>query len=133
MKKLLRLRLWLLALMVLGGANFAAVQAEEHTDVLTADLFTATGTTYTDFSGVSVTGGSSAVYAGSSAKNSNGAIQLRSKNSNSGIVSTTSGGDRIKVLRLKFRVVLTLWMFMALILHIRQPQICIMLKLKEPK
>lgn len=96
MKKLLRLRLWLLALMVLGGANFAAVQAEEHTDVLTADLFTATGTTYTDFSGVSVTGGSSAVYAGQSAKDNNGAIQLRSKNSNSGIVSTTSGGDRIK-------------------------------------
>lgn len=96
MKKLLRLRLWLLALLVLGGANFAAVQAEEHTDVLTADLFTATSTTYADFSGVSVTDGSSAVYAGQSAKKSNGAIQLRSKNSNSGIVSTASGGDRIK-------------------------------------
>ncbi|MBP3745730.1 MAG: hypothetical protein J6I34_09975 [Prevotella sp.] len=96
MKKLLRLRLWLLALMVLGGANFAAVQAEEHTDVLTAGLFAATTTTYTDFSGVQVTGGSSAVYAGNSAKTSNGGIQLRSKNSNSGIVSTASGGDRIK-------------------------------------
>ena len=96
MKKLLRLRLWLLALLVLGGANFAAVQAEEHTDVLTAGLFAATTTTYTDFSGVQVTGGSSAVYAGNSAKTSNGGIQLRSKNSNSGIVSTASGGDRIK-------------------------------------
>ena len=96
MKKLLRLRLWLLALLMLGGANFAAVQAEEYTDVLTAGLFAATTTTYTDFSGVQVTGGSSAVYAGNSAKTSNGGIQLRSKNSNSGIVSTASGGDRIK-------------------------------------
>lgn len=96
MKKLLHLRLWLLALLVLGGANFAAVQAEEHTDVLTAGLFAATTTTYTDFSGVQGTGGSSAVYAGNSAKTSSGAIQLRSKNSNSGIVSTASGGDRIK-------------------------------------
>ena len=59
-------------------------------DVLTASLFTATSTTYTDFSGVTVTSG--AVYSGNSSKTSGGAIQLRSNNSNSGIVTTTSGG-----------------------------------------
>lgn len=59
-------------------------------DVITASDLAATSTTYTDFSGVSKT--SSAVYAGNSAKSSAGGIQLRSKNSNSGIVSTTSGG-----------------------------------------
>lgn len=64
-------------------------------DLLTADLFSATTTTYVDFSGVSVT--SPAVYAGNNAKTSNGAIQLRSKNGNSGIVSTTSGGKLKKI------------------------------------
>ena len=63
------------------------------TDELTAALFTATSTTYADFSNVAAT--SSARYAGNSAKSSSGGIQLRSKNSNSGIVSTTSGG-RVK-------------------------------------
>lgn len=60
------------------------------TDALTASDFAATSTTYTDFSNVSKT--SDAVYAGQSAKDSSGNIQMRSKNSNSGIVSTTSGG-----------------------------------------
>ena len=59
-------------------------------DELTASDFAATGNTYTDFSDVSKT--SDAVYAGNSAKDGSGNIQLRSKNSNSGIVSTTSGG-----------------------------------------
>ncbi len=63
---------------------------EEVADVLVATSFAATSTTYTDFSDVTFT--SDAVYAGNSAKTSNGGIQLRSKNSNSGIVSTTSGG-----------------------------------------
>ena len=53
-------------------------------------LLTATSTTYTDFSNVAAT--SQARYAGNSAKSSSGGIQLRSKNSNSGIVSTVSGG-----------------------------------------
>ena len=66
------------------------VWAEDVTDVLTATSFAATNTTYTDFTNVSFT--SDAVYAGNSAKTSNGGIQLRSKNSNSGIVSTISGG-----------------------------------------
>jgi len=63
-------------------------------DVLTASMLAATSTNYTDFSNVSYSGDnhSKAVYAGQSAKSSSGGIQLRSKNSNSGIVSTTSGG-----------------------------------------
>lgn len=64
-------------------------------DVLTADKFTATGTTYKAFTGVKAT--SSAVYAGSTAKNSNGAIQLRSSGSKDGIVTTTSGGSATRV------------------------------------
>lgn len=59
-------------------------------DVITASDLTATTTSYTDFSNVAKT--SSARYAGQSAKDASGNIQLRSKNSNSGIVSTTSGG-----------------------------------------
>lgn len=63
-------------------------------DVLTASMLAATTTSYTDFSNVSYSGDnhSNAVYAGQSAKSNSGGIQLRSKNSNSGIVSTTSGG-----------------------------------------
>ena len=74
------------------GVNKTAksVFAEDTTDTITASDLTATTTTYTDFSGVSKT--SDAVYAGNSAKTSTGGIQMRSKNSNSGIVSTTSGG-----------------------------------------
>lgn len=48
------------------------------------------GTSYTDFS--EVTSDSDAIYAGNAYKDSANNIQLRSKNSNSGIVSTTSGG-----------------------------------------
>lgn len=65
------------------------------TDVITASDLAATSTSYTDFSGVTIT--SEAVYAGNNAKNSNGAIQLRSDKSVSGIVSTTSGGKVTKV------------------------------------
>lgn len=77
------------------GVSFAnhktdEARATEVTDTITADNLAATSTTYTAFSGVSLT--SDAVYAGNSAKTSSGGIQLRSKNSNSGIVSTTSGG-----------------------------------------
>lgn len=65
------------------------------TDVITADKLAATSTSYTDFSNKSFT--SSAIYAGNSAKNASGHIQLRSKNSNSGIVTTTSGGKVKKI------------------------------------
>jgi hypothetical protein len=63
---------------------------ENVTDEITASDLAATSNTYTDFSNVSKT--SDAVYAGNSAKDSSENIQMRSKNSNSGIVSTTSGG-----------------------------------------
>ena len=69
----------------------AYVESSSVTDTLTANDLTATETTYTDFSGVSGTSG--AVYAGQSAKDGSGNIQLRTKNSNSGIISTTSGGS----------------------------------------
>lgn len=60
-------------------------------DTLTVSDTTATGTTYTEWSDVMKN--SSAVYAGKSAKNSNGSIQLTNKSTTlSGIVSTSSGG-----------------------------------------
>ena len=71
-----------------------SVGATTVTDVITASNLAATGTTYTDFSGVQI---NTAVYAGQSALNDNANIQLRSKNSNSGIVSTTSGGKLVSV------------------------------------
>ena len=78
------------------AAVLCAVSASAVVDTLTVDKFTATSaTTYTDFSGVTAT--SNAVYAGNTAKSDKGAIQLRSKNSNSGIVSTTSGGKVLTV------------------------------------
>jgi len=93
MKQKLLNKLWLRVGMlaaIMTTALSGTVWAEDVTDVLTATSFAATSTTYTDFSNVSFT--SDAVYAGNSAKTSSGGIQLRSKNSNSGIVSTTSGG-----------------------------------------
>lgn len=65
------------------------------TDVITANELAATSTTYTDFNNVSIN--SEAVYAGNNAKNANGAIQMRITNSNSGIVSTVSGGTLASV------------------------------------
>ncbi len=67
-----------------------APRQEAVTDVITAADLAATATSYVDFSGVKKS--SSAVYAGNSAKTSDGNIQLRSKNSNSGICSSASGG-----------------------------------------
>lgn len=77
--------------------------AGEKKDIITASMLAATGTSYTDFSNVSYTGTghSDAVYAGSSALNEETNIQLRSKNSNSGIFTTTSGG---KVKSIKINV-----------------------------
>ena len=53
-------------------------------------MFKATTTSYVDFSSVKAV--SNAVYAGNSAQTKSVGIQLRSKSSNSGIVSTQSGG-----------------------------------------
>ena len=86
------MRKWLVGLL---AAGLCAASAWATTDVLTAGDFEATSSTYKDFSGV--TKDSGAVYAGNSGKSSDGAIQLRSNNSNSGIVSTESGGTATKV------------------------------------
>lgn len=59
------------------------------TDVLTSDSLAATGTSYTKFKDVTLSSG--AVYAGQTAKSRNNAIQMRTS-SNSGIVTTSSGG-----------------------------------------
>ena len=63
-------------------------------DVLNNAFIGVSGTNYADWSGK--TGASGAVYAGNSAGSSN-TIQLRSNNSNSGIVTTTSGGYAKKI------------------------------------
>ena len=60
------------------------------TDTITAADLVATTTNYLDFDNVYKN--SDATYKGQSAKDSSGNIQLRSNNSNSGIVSTSSGG-----------------------------------------
>ena len=86
------MRKWLVGLL---AAGLCAASAWATTDVLTAGDFEATSSTYKDFSGV--TKDSGAVYAGNSGKTSDGAIQLRSNNSNSGIVTTESGGTASKV------------------------------------
>jgi len=63
-------------------------------DELTRATTGVSGTSYSNWSGKTVT--SDAVYAGNSA-GGNDAIQLRSSNSNSGIITTTSGGKLKKV------------------------------------
>lgn len=85
----------LFSLLTLALLTLSAVAATTVTDVITASNLAATSTSYTDFSGVTIT--SNAVYAGQSAKSAEGAIQLRSKNSNSGIVSTASGGKLVSI------------------------------------
>ena len=99
--KLLSIKVFLTMCLIciIGGGNCAWAQDVDVvtvTDVLTADMFTATNTTYKNFSNVT-TSTSNAIYAGNSAKNAKGAIQLRSKNSDSGIVTTTSGGKIQKI------------------------------------
>lgn len=69
--------------------NIVDPNQQVYSDVITAADLKGEVDTYKDFSGVKKTSG--AVYAGNSA-NKDGSIQLRSKNSNSGIVATTSGG-----------------------------------------
>ena len=77
------------------SASFTSALAKKYVDVLTRSLTGISGTSYTAWSGKKGSK-SSAVYAGQSA-GGNDAIQLRSNNSNSGIVSTTSGGKLKKV------------------------------------
>ncbi len=78
-----------------GSASYTInVVGSTVTDVLNRAFTGMTGSTYADWSGK--TGVSGAVYAGNSA-GSNDAIQLRSNNNNSGIVTTVSGGNVKKV------------------------------------
>ena len=88
----------LLTFLTLLTLFFTAGWAEEVTDHITRSTTgVASGSqTYSDWSGKTCVDGSTAVYAGNSA-GQNDAIQLRSNNSNSGIVSTTSGGKIKKV------------------------------------
>jgi len=78
-------------------AVFATVTAGTVVDIedeLTLSTTGVSGTDYSAWSGKTAT--SSAVYAGQSA-GGNSSIQLRSNNSNSGVISTTSGGTIKKV------------------------------------
>jgi hypothetical protein len=72
--------------------------ADEVTDVLTQATTGVTGTVYTSWSGKTLN--SAAVYAGQSAGGNN-SIQLRSNNSNSGIITTGSGG-KVKSVTIAF-------------------------------
>ena len=76
-----------------GGSNEGG-EGVSATDVINLAFTGASGTSYTDWSGK--TGTSGAVYAGNSAGDK-GSVQLRSKNSNSGIITTTSAGKVSKV------------------------------------
>lgn len=69
--------------------NIVDPNQQVYSDIITAEDLAATDTRYKDFSDVTKTSG--AVYAGNSAKNNSGSIQLRSSEK-SGIVTTTSGG-----------------------------------------
>ena len=94
MRMLTKFKSWraifaLLLLVLCSGKSWG----QEVSDEFTYESFTATGTSYTEFSGVQ--GASGAVYAGKSATTKQ-TIQLRSKNSDCGIVTTTSGGRRVK-------------------------------------
>ena len=69
------------------------VLGQEVSDEFTYESFAATGNSYEEFTDVQ--GVSGAVYAGKTAANNN-TIQLRSTGSDCGIVTTTSGGNRVK-------------------------------------
>ena len=84
----LMMRIMLVMAIVIGGKV-----AWGQTDRLTNDLIGA-GASYSDWSGISINSG--AVYAGQSAGSYN-SIQLRSKNSNSGIITTTSNSTVAKI------------------------------------
>ena len=83
------LRLFFVAFLgLVGSTSFADDQVDE----LVWDAMGLDGTSnnYVDFSGIKFT--SPAVYAGNAGTGTGQYIQLRSKNNNSGIVTTTSGG-----------------------------------------
>lgn len=81
-----------------GSASYTITvtdpEATTVTDVINRAFTGVTGTSYTDWS--DKTGVSGAIYAGNSA-GGNDAVQFRSNNNNSGIVTTASGGHATKV------------------------------------
>lgn len=79
----------LLTFLLTALLTFSVGWAATVTDVLTRATTGVTGTSYTEWSGKTAT--STAVYAGQSA-GGNESIQLRSSNSNSGVITTASGG-----------------------------------------
>lgn len=83
----------LLTMIVQPGRAWGQTKSEV-TDVLNCALTGVTGTNYSSWTGK--TSNSDAVWAGQSA-GGNDAIQLRSKNNNSGIITTASGGTVTKV------------------------------------
>ena len=89
-----KLTFLLTALLLLTGLASWGQLRTEVTDVLNRELTGVTGTTYSSWSGK--TSNSDAVYAGQSA-GGNESIQLRSNNSNSGIITTASGGNVTQV------------------------------------
>ncbi len=79
----------LLTFLLTALLTFSVGWAATVTDVLTRATTGVTGTSYTEWSGKTVT--STAIYAGQSA-GGNSSIQLRSDKSNSGVITTASGG-----------------------------------------
>ena len=74
--------------------NCQKVEGSTVTDTLTCAITGISGNSYNSWSGKQ--GASGAVYAGTSAGNYS-SIQLRTKNSDSGVITTTSGGKATKV------------------------------------
>ena len=91
MKKLLLTKLALLLVMLVGSGS---AWAEDVTDELTQSWTGVSSTSYSSWTGKTLTSG--AVYAGQSAGGYS-SIQLRSNSSNSGVVTTTSGGKVKKI------------------------------------
>ena len=96
MNKFLRYSFVALLAMVMGSA-----WADDVTDVLTWDKLLEAGkaNAYQDFAGKTIT--STAVYAGNASSGTDAFIQLRTKNNNSGIVTTASGG-KLKMVKITF-------------------------------
>lgn len=88
------LKTWLTMICLLIGVGSAWAETVTVTDDLNQEFTGISGTAYTDFSGKAGTSG--AVYAGNCA-GGNSSIQLRSSNSNSGIITTVSGGKVRKI------------------------------------
>ena len=93
MEKFLRIFCFIFTALMASNVNAADV-----TDELTLSSFGVTGTNYKEVTNIKAT--SDAVYYGQMAGD-HSSIQLRSKNSNSGIVTTTSGG-KVKSIKIEW-------------------------------